>query len=293
MLQIVARKRLAFVSLFVLTIALLVLKFGPVSKAGESLPPLPLMTSTSSTSIIASAIGGAASDNGSKVGHEVIADTANGRSASVLIYLADQADVSAAYKMKDQDARGWYVYKTLSEHAARTQTGIKALLDSQGVTYQSFWAANMILAEVNRPLVDTLVLRSDVARIDSNKTTHWIEDPAIADYHDSTNKGEDPETTEWGVNNVNAPAVWAMGFTGQGIVLGDLDTGTRWTHVALKPKYRWLERKHRPTIITIGMMRSTQAAEFAEPITLLHAMTAATVHTLPAVWWVMMAWEIR
>ena len=29
-----------------------------------------------------------------------------------------------------------------------------------------------------------------------------------------------------------------MGFTGQGMVIGDLDTGMRWTHDALKPKYR-------------------------------------------------------
>src|SRR4029078_2511165 len=71
-----------------------------------------------------------------------------------------------------------------------------------------------------------------------NTTKQWIEHPAIDEHHDTTNKGEDPETTEWGVNNVNAPAVWALGFTGQGMVIGDLDTGTRWTHVALKPKYR-------------------------------------------------------
>ena len=43
---------------------------------------------------------------------------------------------------------------------------------------------------------------------------------------------------EWGVQNVNAPAVWALGFTGQGLVVGNQDTGIRWTHNTLKPKYR-------------------------------------------------------
>jgi hypothetical protein len=47
-----------------------------------------------------------------------------------------------------------------------------------------------------------------------------------------------PSAVEWGVSNVNAPAVWALGFTGAGIVIGELDTGVRWTHSALKPKYR-------------------------------------------------------
>src|SRR6266513_1047986 len=38
-----------------------------------------------------------------KIAREVLADTANGKNASVVILLADQADVSAAYEMKDQD----------------------------------------------------------------------------------------------------------------------------------------------------------------------------------------------
>ena len=40
-------------------------------------------------------------------------------------YLTEQADVSAAFAMKDQDARGWFVYNTLTQHAARTQVGLR------------------------------------------------------------------------------------------------------------------------------------------------------------------------
>ena len=53
---------------------------------------------------------------GSKIKPEVLTETANGKSASVVIFLTDQADVSAAYRMKDQDARGWFVYNTLTQH---------------------------------------------------------------------------------------------------------------------------------------------------------------------------------
>src|SRR4051794_34661255 len=104
MFQFVARKRLAIVSLCILSIALFVLKNGSVSSAGSQPSlQLPLMTSTGGGSLFTSAISGAASDNGSKIGHEVLTDTANGRKASVLVYLAEQADVSAASQMKDQD----------------------------------------------------------------------------------------------------------------------------------------------------------------------------------------------
>ena len=137
--------------------------------------------------------------------------------------------------MRDQDARGWFVYNTLSEHAARTQIGLRNFLDSRGVTYQSFWVVNMLVATADRALVETLAARPDVARVDSNRPTRWIEDPSIANLGVTPSA---PAVVEWGVQNVNAPQVWTMGFTGQGIVVGNQDTGMRWTHNALKPHYR-------------------------------------------------------
>jgi subtilisin family serine protease len=173
-----------------------------------------------------------------KVASRVFQDTANGESASIVILLSDQADLSAAYAMQDQDARGWYVYNTLTQHAARTQAGLQDFLKSEGVNYQSFWAANMIVATANRSLVDKLAARADVARVDSNAPTRWIEDPVVEKFGVTTNQVNALSAVEWGVANVNAPAVWALGFTGQGIVIGNQDTGMRWTHNALKPKYR-------------------------------------------------------
>ncbi len=173
-----------------------------------------------------------------KVATRVLADTTDGKSTSIVIMLTDQADVSAAYAMKDQDARGWYVYNTLTQHAARTQVGLQDFLKSAGVTYQSFWAANMIVATADRSLVDKLAARADVARVDSDTPTRWIEDPIVEKFGVTRRDVNAPTAAEWGVMNVNAPALWALGFTGQGIVVANEDTGMRWTHNALKPKYR-------------------------------------------------------
>ena len=173
-----------------------------------------------------------------RIAPQVLADTTDGKSTSIVILLADQADVSSAYDMSDQDARGWFVYNTLTEHAARTQIGLQGFLKSRGVTYQSFWAANMLVATADRSLVDQLVARPDVARIDSNQPTRWIEEPVVEKFGISSDSTNAPDTAEWGVLNVNAPAVWALGFTGQGIVIANEDTGMRWTHNALKPRYR-------------------------------------------------------
>ncbi len=173
-----------------------------------------------------------------KVAPKVLSETKDGKSTSVVILLADQADVSAAETMKDQDARGWYVYNTLTQHAARTQVGLQELLKTQGVTYQSFWAANMLVANADRQLIDVLAARADVARVDSNTPTRWIEKPEVAKFGVTAPTTNAPTVVEAGVTNVNAPAVWALGFTGQGMIVGNQDTGMRWDHNALKPKYR-------------------------------------------------------
>ena len=85
-----------------------------------------------------SAAGPKPAEIAAKIAPEVLAETADGGSASIVILLADQADVSAAHEMKDQDARGWFVYNTLTQHAARTQAALRAELEGRGVSYQSF-----------------------------------------------------------------------------------------------------------------------------------------------------------
>jgi len=173
-----------------------------------------------------------------KVAARVLAETSDGKTTSVVIMLAEQADLSAAYGMRDQDARGWYVYNTLTEHAARTQIDLQAFLKSAGSSYQSFWAANMIVATADRALVDRLAARADVGRVDSNTPLRGIEDPEVAKFGVSSAQPNAPTAVEPGVTNVNAPALWALGFTGQGMIVGNEDTGMLWDHNALKPKYR-------------------------------------------------------
>ena len=170
-----------------------------------------------------------------KIEQRVRNDLASNGQASVVIYLKSQADLSAAYGMSDH-ARGWYVYRTLKEHAAKTQAPLIEMLRSRGVSYQSYWAANVIFTRGSPTLINDLASRSDVAAIESNDASKWITDerPAKA----GANKSHSPDAVEPNVVKVNAPQLWAMGFTGQGIVVANQDTGMRWTHNALKPHYR-------------------------------------------------------
>ncbi|MEQ1642814.1 MAG: S8 family serine peptidase, partial [Pyrinomonadaceae bacterium] len=177
-------------------------------------------------------------DPATKISDAVREETGKGKKAEVVILLADQADMSAAYDIKDEDERGWFVYNTLTTHAALTQTDLQSFLMQENAKFRSFWVANMIVATVDAGLVDRLAARPDVARLDSNRPTRWIETPELAKEQDATRGADEPAAIEWGVTNVKAPDVWATGFNGQGMVIGELDTGVRWTHNVLKPKYR-------------------------------------------------------
>src|SRR5438067_3119114 len=173
--------------------------------------------------------------------NRVLRDTAGGQSSSFIIELSKQADLSRAYAMKDQNARGWYVYRTLKRTAAETQGPLIAMLKSQGVSYRSFWVANEIVVNSGgRALVDSLAARPDVSVIEANDASNWLLTTDNYDFGDSVAllKQGQPHTVEPGPAQVHAPAMWTLGYTGTGIVVGNQDTGMRWTHNALKPHYR-------------------------------------------------------
>src|SRR5438874_8576773 len=115
-----------------------------------------------------------------KVERAVLDDTANGKSASFIILMSDQANVTPAYAMRDQDARGWYVYNTLKAQADKSQAGLRAMLRAQGVSYQSFWIVNALVVTGNRALVDAVAARADVGKIEANRPFKGISDPVDA-----------------------------------------------------------------------------------------------------------------
>jgi subtilisin family serine protease len=172
-----------------------------------------------------------------KVAPRVLRDLASNRNTSLVILLADQADLRSAALVKDPDAQGRLVYETLKDHADRTQAGLRAWLLARGVAYRAYWAANALVVEGDRLLVDALATRPDVRAIEANTSVRGIEDPAIAQGTSSARPAA-PAVAEWGVQNVNAPQVWDLGFFGQGIVIGNQDTGIEWSHAALQPQYR-------------------------------------------------------
>ena len=173
----------------------------------------------------------------SKIAPWVIEHTANGQQAEFLVMLADQADLSGAASLPSKADKGRYVYKTLLSKSQSTQGPILQWLSENNIEYQSFYIINAILVKGgNRQIAEALAARPDVASLDGNPVIHNDlpqPEPVEMSYGPKV-----PATIEPGILYTHAPQVWALGYTGQNIVIASADTGVRWTHNALKPHYR-------------------------------------------------------
>ena len=163
--------------------------------------------------------------------------TASGVQTEFILFLPEQADLSRAAALPTKLEKGRYVYETLTAMAARTQGPLIAALKARGIAYRPYWVANMIWARGDAAALAALAGRADVAHIYANPTVKLAE-PAQPLEAGALAAPAAPDTIEWNIAKVNAPSVWAAGYTGQGAVIAGQDTGYQWEHPTLKSHYR-------------------------------------------------------
>lgn len=155
----------------------------------------------------------------------------------LFVVLRDQADVSAAAAIPDRVQRLTYVYTTLVQHADTTQASLRAALDQLHVAYQPYYLVNAL--EVNGGLVLRAYLstRPEVARVLDSPHLRPLPEPAAP----LTGDQPAPTSPEWNITSIGADRVWnELGITGQGIVVGNSDSGVQGDHPALRDGYRGL-----------------------------------------------------
>jgi serine protease AprX len=155
--------------------------------------------------------------------------------ADALLVLPDQSTPVLAPLAQNADyrVRRRALVDALRARADTQQQALRAWLDAHGVTYRAYWIANLVWARLTPDQMNALAGRADLARIEP--------DPKIPLRLPPQHTGSAPASVDsiaWGVTKINAPDVWAEGFTGQGVVIGGEDTGYQWDHPALEPQYR-------------------------------------------------------
>jgi subtilisin family serine protease len=164
-----------------------------------------------------------------------VADAAAAGETEFIIYMAQQADLSAAKSLPTKEEKGTYVYRTLTALADATQAPVKAMLAQRGLTYSSFWISNAIFVRGNLDAIEAVASLPEVAAIQPvGKGSLKLPPPEAS----ARPAGDAVTAAEPGLVLVNADDVWAMGIKGQGVVVAGADTGVRFTHEALRNQYR-------------------------------------------------------
>ncbi|MEE9438963.1 MAG: glycoside hydrolase family 9 protein [Saprospiraceae bacterium] len=151
----------------------------------------------------------------------------------VLLVFDNNTDLSQAINYKSKDGRATYVYNALIKNAKKEQIEVSQFLKSNNIKFRSFYIVNMIAVSADIAMLNKIATLSAVKGI--IKDSKLEKSKPIKEDLESL---KSVVSTEWGLDMIKAPDVWALGYTGNDVVIGGQDTGYEWEHPALKEKYR-------------------------------------------------------
>ena len=136
----------------------------------------------------------------------------------------------------DRRAAREFAVNYLSEIADRTQAEVKNYLASRQAAgqvrnLQSVFIVNMLHCYATPEVIRGLEKFSGIAEVAADPESYAL----LGAPSNSGGPVQVDGTDEiaWGVADVNAPAVWAMGYNGTGVLVGMIDCGVNYNHVDL------------------------------------------------------------
>ncbi len=153
----------------------------------------------------------------------------------LFVILKDQADVSGAAGMKDDNQRRAFVYQTLVQHADTTQAHLRSELDGRHVQYKPYYLVNALEVTGDLDLRVWLESQPEVDRVLSNPELRPLPEPIPAAKGIETK----PARPQWNLTSIGADRVWAeFNVRGQGVIVGQSDSGAQGDHPELADSYR-------------------------------------------------------
>ena len=151
----------------------------------------------------------------------------------VIIQFHDQKmDLSSYRSYWDKSQKGSFIFKALQENTRISQFAVQKWLTDKRISFKSNMLVNALLVSLDKPQVYEVINRKEVAFIYDNPEIFVTPNQRSAENQSLRS------ASEWGIEKIKAPAVWAMGITGKGIVIAGQDTGYDWTHPDLVSAYR-------------------------------------------------------
>ena len=157
----------------------------------------------------------------------------------VIVTFAEQADLGQV-KGDTRAERLERVVRRLQETAKTTQLPIRAMLQEQRfaqgveqVTY--FWIFNGMSMTASPDVIVEFASRPEVRSIDLDET---FSAPAPTPALPQVPSLSSLSASEENLTLINAPALWQLGFQGQGVVVANMDSGVSVSHPDLAARWR-------------------------------------------------------
>lgn len=156
----------------------------------------------------------------------------------LFVILRAQADLSDVRQIRNIEERRTAAYNELTRFANESQAGLRETFDSLGVEYTPYYLVNAMevrggtlvrLFLLTRPEVDRVIPSPRLRPAPQTKAmslSNLFSSPA-------------PSGVQWNVTMIGADKVWdEFGVRGEGIVIGQSDSGVDVNHPDLKDSYR-------------------------------------------------------
>lgn len=153
----------------------------------------------------------------------------------LFVILKTRADLLEANAIADQVERREFVYHQLVTEADSSQAGIRAALDRLGIEYTPYYLVNGVAVDGGPFVRLWLSSLPEVERVLDLPILRPL--PAMSP---TALGGADPPTEiPWNLTMIRADRVWSeLGVTGEGIVIGQSDSGAEGNHPELSGSYR-------------------------------------------------------
>jgi hypothetical protein len=158
----------------------------------------------------------------------------------LFVIMKDQADLSHLAEIEDREERLSAAYEQLTKHANSTQGDLRELFDTTGIKYTPYYLENAMEVRGGMLIRLFLMTRSEVERVIPSPRLRAVPPDEIV-------PGPEPAPNEntigWNVRMIGAVNVWdEFGARGQGIVVGQSDSGVDGDHPAIHDQYRGLDQ---------------------------------------------------
>ena len=153
----------------------------------------------------------------------------------LFIIMKDQADLSDVAQIKDRDERLITAYDELTGLANHSQAGLREIFDTAHIKYTPYYLENAMEVQGGTLMRLFLLTRSEIDRVIPSPRLRYAPEDSPAPGGLSGIDGR----VQWNISMIGADKVWnEFNVQGEGIVIGQSDSGVDGNHPAIREQYR-------------------------------------------------------